>query len=201
MKFAVVITFVLISTIASSQERKNPVIKNFGGIYDIPEATVKTSNDLEYNIVIDVATGSHEPNSLNFALNNVARLLNLHAISGTDIYNINVVLAVHGPATYAILNNEAYQERYGIDNSHRTLHGALLDAEILADVYLLMTGGQTSMQFTRLDPKQVHRVDRQNSGSQGRKLLKIIEATADEIQAHNEKLDLIEQSGECLWRR
>ena len=41
-------------------------------------------------------------------------------------------------------NLDALCKRYGIDNSHRTLHGALLDAEILADVYLLMTGGQTS---------------------------------------------------------
>lgn len=40
---------------------------------------------------------------------------------------------------------DALCRRYGIDNSHRELHGALLDSEILADVYLLMTGGQTSM--------------------------------------------------------
>lgn len=43
---------------------------------------------------------------------------------------------------------DALCKRYGIDNSHRTLHGALLDSEILADVYLLMTGGQTSLTLT-----------------------------------------------------
>ncbi len=42
-------------------------------------------------------------------------------------------------------NLDALCKRYGIDNSHRTLHGALLDAEILADVYLLLTGGQTAL--------------------------------------------------------
>ncbi|MCJ2377739.1 DNA polymerase III subunit epsilon [Vibrio sp. ZSDZ34] len=90
-------------------------------------------------------------------------------------------------------------ERYGIDNSHRTLHGALLDAEILADVYLLMTGGQTSLQF--------------NSGAQDgageaiqrlaptRKTLKVLHATADEIEAHQSRLDIVEKSGSCLWRQ
>ncbi|EEY37858.1 DNA polymerase III subunit epsilon [Vibrio mimicus] len=92
-------------------------------------------------------------------------------------------------------------ERYGIDNSHRTLHGALLDAEILADVYLLMTGGQTSLQFSAAT---------QNSGEQGaeslkrsrseRKALKVLHASADELQAHQDRLDLVAKSGTCLWR-
>ncbi|MBM0917114.1 DNA polymerase III subunit epsilon, partial [Escherichia coli] len=44
---------------------------------------------------------------------------------------------------------DALCSRYEIDNSKRTLHGALLDAQSLADVYLMMTGGQTWMMFTR----------------------------------------------------
>lgn len=93
-------------------------------------------------------------------------------------------------------------DRYGIDNSHRTLHGALLDAEILADVYLLMTGGQTSLQFSasqlgvgELGGESIKRV------SDERKSLKVIRATADELEAHNDRLDLVEKSGSCLWRQ
>lgn len=92
-------------------------------------------------------------------------------------------------------------ERYGIDNSHRTLHGALLDAEILADVYLLMTGGQTSLQFSSAT---------QNSGElsakslkrarSARKALKVLAASADELQAHQDRLDIVAKSGTCLWR-
>ncbi|EMB51497.1 DNA polymerase III subunit epsilon [Vibrio mimicus] len=92
-------------------------------------------------------------------------------------------------------------ERYGIDNSHRTLHGALLDAEILADVYLLMTGGQTSLQFSaatqnsgELDAESLKR-----SRSE-RKALKVLHASADELQAHQDRLDLVAKSGNCLWR-
>ncbi len=92
-------------------------------------------------------------------------------------------------------------ERYGIDNSHRTLHGALLDAEILADVYLMMTGGQTSIQFGsgnssgEVGGESIKRV------VQGRKTLKVIPASADELEAHSARLDLVAKSGSCLWRQ
>lgn len=92
-------------------------------------------------------------------------------------------------------------DRYGIDNSHRILHGALLDAEILADVYLLMTGGQTSLAFTGNDAAQ-------QSGEKGvirrsemkTKKLKIIQASADELKEHEARLDAIAKKGSCLWR-
>ncbi|AQP35553.1 DNA polymerase III subunit epsilon [Vibrio anguillarum] len=93
-------------------------------------------------------------------------------------------------------------DRYGIDNSHRTLHGALLDAEILADVYLLMTGGQTSLQFsagTRSDGSVGGESIKRAVA--GRKKLKVLQACADELQAHQERLDLVEKSGSCLWRQ
>lgn len=91
-------------------------------------------------------------------------------------------------------------DRYGIDNSHRTLHGALLDAEILADVYLLMTGGQTLMRFGDSpngsgDENQIKRVIKRDKG------LKIIHASADEIEAHELRLDIVEKSGPSLWRQ
>ncbi|AWL11852.1 DNA-directed DNA polymerase [Saliniradius amylolyticus] len=99
---------------------------------------------------------------------------------------------------------DALCKRYGIDNSHRTLHGALLDAEILADVYLHMTGGQTAL--------NLH--GHQNSGNDNngaesirrltadRNPLKVIRATADELEAHEQRLDLIEEEGgQCIWRQ
>ncbi|KII80419.1 DNA polymerase III subunit epsilon [Vibrio renipiscarius] len=93
-------------------------------------------------------------------------------------------------------------DRYGIDNSHRTLHGALLDAEILADVYLLMTGGQTSLQF---NPGSENGDDVGGGSikraSSERKALKVLRATADEIEAHNSRLDIVDKSASCLWRQ
>lgn len=99
-------------------------------------------------------------------------------------------------------NLDVLCERFGIDNSHRTLHGALLDAEILADVYLLMTGGQTSLQFNASQQEGeslgVEAVKRLNSS---RESLKVLMATADELKAHQDRLDLIEKEGSCLWRK
>lgn len=97
-------------------------------------------------------------------------------------------------------NLDALCKRYGIDNSHRTLHGALLDAEILADVYLLMTGGQTKLKLSSssgndTDSTAIRRVKR------GTNKLKVIKATADEITQHEARLDIVEKAGgKCLWR-
>ncbi|MGR5080626.1 DNA polymerase III subunit epsilon [Photobacterium swingsii] len=89
--------------------------------------------------------------------------------------------------------------RYGIDNSHRTLHGALLDAEILADVYLMMTGGQTSLALSADDSNEdgVEKVIKRLAS--GRKTLKVIRASADELKAHEERLDVIK--GDPMWRQ
>lgn len=98
-------------------------------------------------------------------------------------------------------NLDVLCERYGIDNSHRTLHGALLDAEILADVYLMMTGGQTSLQFSSgYHSGQGDVSDSIQRLPKMRKALKILTATADELKAHEERLDLVAKKGQCLWR-
>ena len=97
-------------------------------------------------------------------------------------------------------NLDALCKRYGIDNSHRTLHGALLDAEILADVYLLMTGGQTKLKLASssgndADSTAIRRVKRSANK------LKVIKATADELKQHEARLDIVEKAGgKCLWR-
>ena len=97
-------------------------------------------------------------------------------------------------------NLDALCRRYGIDNSHRELHGALLDSEILADVYLQMTGGQTRLNLSGNDKSGEDDLSiRRLSGE--RKPLKIIRASADELKHHEERLDIVEkEGGKCLWR-
>ncbi|PKG59281.1 DNA polymerase III subunit epsilon [Shewanella sp. Choline-02u-19] len=89
-------------------------------------------------------------------------------------------------------------KRYGIDNSRRDLHGALLDAEILADVYLIMTGGQTN--FNLSSEKAGQEGGGINKLPRDRAILKVISATADELTRHEERLDLVAKSGQCIWR-
>ncbi len=101
---------------------------------------------------------------------------------------------------------DALCKRYGVDNSQRDLHGALLDAMILADVYLAMTGGQGALALGE---------ERTASGadggaaaagprvrSAGAVALRIIRATETELAAHDALLDRVAKAagGNCLFR-
>jgi DNA polymerase-3 subunit epsilon len=100
-------------------------------------------------------------------------------------------------------NLDALCKRYGIDNTQRDLHGALLDAQLLADVYLAMTGGQSLLAL-----EQEVRVDGFDAGepsflplSRPAEALRVIEATDEELAAHAALLQVLQKAsgGHCLW--
>lgn len=98
---------------------------------------------------------------------------------------------------------DALCERLGVNNAHRTLHGALLDAELLADVYLAMTRGQESLVMDTYDG------DDGEAGAHREKIslrqfdLPIIAAATEEIALHDDVLNGIDKSvkGTCVWRK
>ena len=106
---------------AFAQEKINPVIKSFGGIYDVPEASFKPDPSIEYKIVIDVNGVVEDKSQIDGSLNNVARMINLHAVGGVSPENMKGVLAIHGKSTYSILTDKAFKERFGIDNPNTLL--------------------------------------------------------------------------------
>jgi DNA polymerase-3 subunit epsilon len=93
--------------------------------------------------------------------------------------------------------------RYDVNNNHRTKHGALLDSEILADVYLAMTGGQKSLGWEADDDKEgdsitkgIRRVNREGLS------LRVLKATDLELASHEERLDAMASSGTSpVWRQ
>ena len=96
---------------------------------------------------------------------------------------------------------DALCRRYGIDNSHRELHGALLDSEILADVYLALTGGQTSLQLGQGDSEDgegeepIRRIDTRALN------LAVLPASLDECARHEAFLDLLDKKSDgAVWR-
>tara|TARA_Y100000052_G_C2939993_1_gene79957 strand:+ start:186 stop:887 length:702 start_codon:yes stop_codon:yes gene_type:complete len=100
-------------------------------------------------------------------------------------------------------NLDALCKRYGIDNSHRELHGALLDAEILADVYLMMTGGQTDLALAVEDDNKDDvvdlNIDTQNINAED---LVVVRASSAELEAHDKMLDLVDKKSDgAIWRR
>ena len=81
-------------------------------------------------------------------------------------------------------NLDALCKRYEIDNSHRELHGALLDAQILAEVYLAMTGGQVSLGL-KADKKSSRKKNTAKNIVQRSFDLKIVEPSTEELDAHD----------------
>ena len=100
---------------------------------------------------------------------------------------------------------DALCKRYGVDNSGRELHGALLDAEILAEVYLAMTGGQTNLSLAGdagdegggyISVSKIRRIDADRAP------LTVLAATAQELEAHDLFLERIKKAsgGELAWK-
>ncbi|WEN42403.1 DNA polymerase III subunit epsilon [Thauera sp. GDN1] len=96
---------------------------------------------------------------------------------------------------------DALCDRYEIDNAHRELHGALLDAELLAEVYLAMTRGQESLMIG-LEEEPATREAEGGEAPVARIALKVLRATEAETLAHEAVLDEIVKAnkGLCLWR-
>ena len=99
-------------------------------------------------------------------------------------------------------NLDALCQRYKIDNSQRDLHGALLDAQILVDIYLAMTGGQADLSLddhfagTRASTIKPRKLD------PARPRLSVIQPTAEELAAHRRRLEAIDKAsgGKCVWK-
>jgi len=98
-------------------------------------------------------------------------------------------------------NLDALCDRYMIDNSHRTLHGALLDTELLAEVYLAMTRGQESLlgddEANHEDNAAISTGDRQHLA------VRVIKASEEELVLHTQQLADIDKAskGACLWKQ
>jgi DNA polymerase-3 subunit epsilon len=119
------------------------------------------------------------------------------AIASSIVDTVRMARELH-PGKRA--NLDALCERYGVSNMHRTLHGALLDARLLAEVYLAMTRGQESLIIDLEQPAAA--VTGPAPGIAGRRP-QVIAATPDELALHDELLAEIdrETKGHCVWRQ
>jgi len=134
-------------------------------------------------------------------------LKNLSAARGTmaDICSVLDTLVLARQMHPGQKNSlDALCKRYFVDNSHRELHGALLDSEILAEVYLGMTGGQTDLTLTH---KQDYlRANRDSEGisrlPENREPFKIIKTTEEELAAHQKYMQELAESngGKVIWQ-
>jgi DNA polymerase-3 subunit epsilon len=96
---------------------------------------------------------------------------------------------------------DALCDRYGISNAHRTLHGALLDAELLAEVYLAMTRGQNSFSIDLAVETEVSAGDTTIDTTQIADII-VLQATEEELAEHDATLAKLDKEvkGTCVWR-
>ena len=133
--------------LAFGQERVSPVIKSTGAIYKIPEAVEKPDPSLHYRIVVDLQTADGGESQVTYAMNNLARMINLHAVGGVD--GLEVVGVVHSTNTRSILTDEAYMKRYGVPNPNTALIKELVDKGVK-----IFVCGQ-SLRARNVDPSEV----------------------------------------------
>ncbi|SEQ68393.1 DNA polymerase-3 subunit epsilon [Amphritea atlantica] len=125
--------------------------------------------------------------------------LNNHQERVHDFCQVTDTLAIARKKHPGQKNNlDALCRRYGIDNSHRELHGALLDSEILADVYLMLTGGQKNLMLAGEEDgddgvDQVRRLDTSAM------TLKVVQAEGDELDAHRSYIERLDSKAGSIW--
>ena len=113
-----------------AQKAEFPIVKNFGGIYPIPEATEVPDPNGEFKIIIDLVSASEDPNQINRMLDNVARMMNLHGLGGVPPDNLHVKVAIHGGAIFSVLNDAYYEKLYGVKNPNLPVYEALKNAGV-----------------------------------------------------------------------
>jgi intracellular sulfur oxidation DsrE/DsrF family protein len=116
--------------IGFAQIKVSPVVKNFGGIFEIPYADEKPDPTLDYKIIVEVVSNTDKYDSINWPLFNVARMINLHVAGGVPREKIHVVVVIHGAAAFTVMNNETYKAKYGVDNPNLKLYQELQQAGI-----------------------------------------------------------------------
>jgi intracellular sulfur oxidation DsrE/DsrF family protein len=108
----------------------NPIVKDFGSVWEIPFATEQPNSKMKYNIVVDITDAAAKPDTINVYLEAVATLMNLHGVGGVPAKNINMIVVLHKMATNSILTNEMYQKRFKTDNPNLAMIAALKEAGV-----------------------------------------------------------------------
>jgi intracellular sulfur oxidation DsrE/DsrF family protein len=131
--FVLCVAAFLVSVTAAAQTPQFPIVKGFGGIYEIPDATERPDGTLEYKILVDLTSPSEDPKQISRFVDNVARLMNLHGLAGVTKDRIKVKVVLHGGGIFSLLNDENYQKKYEVKNPNLAVFEALeaSGAEIL----------------------------------------------------------------------
>lgn len=139
----------LAAPLLATEPSKGPLIEGYGPTYPINDRDVPLPEGFNYKAVFDLAAYPGEVTAVNVRLESVARFLNMHGRNGVPAENMDLAVVVHGAAVKNLLNNDAYEARYKVDNPNLELLSLLHDAGV--SIYVC---GQ-SMSFGGIDKNEL----------------------------------------------
>ncbi len=131
MKTILVLVSVLIFSVTiQAQNKLYPLVKNFGSVSEVPFAVEKPDPKLDYKIIVEVSSTNERQELVHEFFDKVANVVNLHALGGVPANKLHVVMVIHGPAAQFVVNDEAYQKKFGMNNPNIPLFAALKEAGV-----------------------------------------------------------------------
>jgi intracellular sulfur oxidation DsrE/DsrF family protein len=128
-----------ISLVAQTERIQGKIIKDYGATFKVDNPDIKTDTSQEFKLILDISSSSKDKSVINKNIVTAARFLNMHANEGISKEKLNVAMTVHAGAWQDILTNEAYKERFGVENPNLELINKLTEAG--ADIIIC---GQTA---------------------------------------------------------
>ncbi|MDC7997912.1 DsrE family protein [Gilvibacter sediminis] len=124
---------------AQTARIKGVVISEFGSTYEVPKLDIPLDTTQTFKVLFDLSAAPEDPEQLSGYINTVARFINMHVGAGKPENQLQVAAVFHGNASYSLLKNDLYKEKFGVDNPNLELIQALQAADV--DIILC---GQTA---------------------------------------------------------
>jgi intracellular sulfur oxidation DsrE/DsrF family protein len=121
---------IAIFTYAQKNRVEGKIIKDFGQTFTVENQDIKTDTSAELKVIFDVSQSSEDKSKRNKYIETAARFLNMHANEGMKPEQLKVAMTIHGGAWQDVLNNNAYKEKFGVDNPNLPLINALNEAGV-----------------------------------------------------------------------
>lgn len=125
--------FASVQTLMFSQQDKKingPVIKDYGATYEVINPEIETEINTEMKVIFDVDKSSDDKSEVNKYIEVAARFLNMHVNAGMKPEQLKAAMTIHAGAAQDVFTNEAYKEKFGIDNPNLKLINALSEAGV-----------------------------------------------------------------------
>ena len=129
-KTLIVLGICLSTTFFSIAQENQKIIKHFGPTFNVENPDVKTDINANHKIIFDVMQSSEDKSVVNKYIETAARFLNMHAKAGLKPEQLHVAMTIHGGAWQDVMTNEAYKEKFGVDNPNFELINQLSEAGV-----------------------------------------------------------------------